>query len=775
MTKLFKNSKQIMAVVMAFAILAVSLFAGGIVAGAETTNSLCEGRIEYWNGDRDTTLSGQGTQQNPYIITNAAELNYVCTGANQATEDKYYVVDPTIKAFILQPQSIVDALGGPSTFIDITSAAETKELFEVTAAGKSLVSWVGRGEGVFAGHFDGNGVTIYGLYSDGTNVPATQQASALFPKVDGNGANVDKGAVTNKPTTLTRFSVKNSYFKGFRRVGVVAATSWWKSDSGTNCDGWIELSYCEVANNFLVGQNRLESDNSLQSFNHGEMGVVCGAPGQDPFKVSYISVHGNDTEYRSYASGTSTTYTVDSSKDFNRMFSSNGKNETDTMYGEVHKSIVLDTSVTGLLENAGEIIYVSDVYTNLSSTIKGVTVLENVGYGAAGQAAMEKLDWEEDWFMGLNGPALRAFHGEFELVRTSTEHYYACADCGSAYLLGEQMAHEWDNDTCTICEYHCYHNEEGFYVSGEYRPATCISKEATSSYCNNCDWNQTDEFGPAPSGHVLEWVEEIPAGCYANGVEAEGRKGFWHCTECGGMFIEETEAEAMWSANPIGSYLEGEEIPVVDSLIIPLGNHSAVNRADGSILIKDAGAEGHYWICYTCDGRLEAVESEEVAEEGALKKHKFEKSVCTDCGWECTEHDYKATGIVAVVGTCEVDQEEEIKCTICGDIKNVVTAVAGHKIVKVDEVPATDKLEGTKAHYKCSVCQEIYVDAEGKTKATTAELVIAKTLPAGYENVEIGNLNTDNSGKSPATGDNVASVLAVAALAGAVLVFARKK
>ena len=131
MTKMFKNSKQIFAVVMALAILAVSLFAGSIVASADSTEALCAGtRIEYWDGTKDTSLAGAGTQDNPYIITNAAELNYVCNSANAATEDKYYVVDPAIKAFILQPQSLVTALGGDSAFMNITSADQTKALFE---------------------------------------------------------------------------------------------------------------------------------------------------------------------------------------------------------------------------------------------------------------------------------------------------------------------------------------------------------------------------------------------------------------------------------------------------------------------------------------------------------------------------------------------------------------------------------------------------------------------------------------------------------------------
>ncbi len=770
MSKLFKNSKQIMAIVMAFAILAVSLFAGSIVVGAETTDSLCEGRIEYWNGDSDNTLSGGGTIDNPYLITNAAELNYVCISANQATENKYYVVDPTIKAFILQPKTIVDELGGDSVFMDITSAEETRELFEVTAAGKNLVSWVARGEGVFAGHFDGNGVEIYGLYSDGTNVPGTQQASALFPKVDGNGADIDKGAVTNKPTTLTRFSVKNSYFKGFRRVGVVAGTSWWKSDSGTNCDGWIELSYCEIANNFLVGQNRLESNNTLVDDPNikgsGEMGIVCGAPQEDPFKVSYISVHGNDTEYRSYASGTSDTYTVDNTKEFNRMFSSNAKSGGN-IYGEAHKSIVLDTSVSALPANTDDNTFVSDVYTNLPSTIKGVTVLENDGYGAEGQAAMEKLDWEEDWFMSHNGPALRSFHGEMGLfTQGELTHAYGCLDCGLADANG-YVGHSYECTDevnkiyiCSVCEQQCLHT----YWEEELYEGDCVKAPGLYVSCS-CGFYEAFPYDEAP-GHDLEYFDADPGDC-----ETEGHLAYWYCSVCENKF-----AASDYESEELAAMAAMDTAVTDEALNTGLGEHTKATDENGAIIMYDE--KGHWYVCSVNGGRLD--HSSNALADDAVVKHRFNKSVCSDCGYECKDHDWKSTGKVVAMGDCYTDHEIEYACKFCGTTKTEVTKQKGHDIVSVAEVAATDKLEGTKAHYLCNTCKSIFGDAEGKTSVTKASLVIPKVFSAEQQAIIDANTeanteaNTDHSTKSPATGDSVMSILAVAALSGAAFVIARK-
>lgn len=752
MSKLFKNSKQIMAVVMAFAILAVSLFAGSIVASADSTEALCAGtRIEYWNGSKDTSLSGAGTQDNPYVITNAAELNYVCTAAGVATEDKYYVVDPAIKAFILQPQSVVTALGGDAAFMDVTTAEETKTLFE-SATG--ILNWLKNGSSnVFAGHFDGNGVAIYGLYSDSAILKTEQ--GGLFPVLEGNGVNVPDNGAAEKATTLANFSVKNSYFKAYRRLGVLSATAWY-SAGGTKVSGWVELSNCEIANNFLVGQDLITRDNTMANSAWGisEMGVVGGSMANDPMIINGLSVYGNAAEYRVYGSPTSTTYSVDTSKNINRLFAQNAVSPAGFV-GELHNAVSLGTLVSNLQYNKADATYTSNIYTDIKSSVPAVTLVEN-GFGPEGQAAMTAFDWENDWFMGEQGPTFRAFHGTITLNKTNTSHYYACETCGLKSYGGE-VAHNWDDTyKCIDCEWQCTH---GSQTVGEFRTGDCVTKDGYYTECHYCTWGSVEYVGEV-YGHVLTWVDEILADC-----EKEGRQGYWHCSECNGNFTADSEEAAKWAS------MDTNILDPDTTLVTPIAPHNALDRETGEILVVQDGNNGHYWICYTCDGKLLAVEKDKYAEEGQIKKHKYEDGVCVDCLWECPEHDYQPTGVVTVPGTCEIDREEELKCTNCGDKKTKVTP-AGHKIVKYDEVPANDKLEGTKAHYECTQCKEIYLDAEGKTKATAASLVIPKVLPKEYQNQIQGNIDT--SDKSPSTGDSVASVLAVAAFAGAAFVMARK-
>ena len=87
--------------------------------------------------------------------------------------------------------------------------------------------------------------------------------------------------------------------------------------------------------------------------------------------------------------------------------------------------------------------------------------------------------------------------------------------------------------------------------------------------------------------------------------------------------------------------------------------------------------------------------------------------------------------------TCtETGMKAYWKCSVCQKIfsdsegKNETTEAElvipanGHKLTEVKEVPATCTETGKKAYWKCSVCQRIFSDAEGKNETTEAELII---------------------------------------------------
>ena len=56
----------------------------------------------------------------------------------------------------------------------------------------------------------------------------------------------------------------------------------------------------------------------------------------------------------------------------------------------------------------------------------------------------------------------------------------------------------------------------------------------------------------------------------------------------------------------------------------------------------------------------------------------------------------------------------------------VTVAKTAHTLTAVEEVAATCTADGVKAHYKCSVCEKLFEDADGKTETTADALKVTK-------------------------------------------------
>ncbi|MBQ8118995.1 MAG: hypothetical protein IJ794_12090 [Lachnospiraceae bacterium] len=165
--------------------------------------------------------------------------------------------------------------------------------------------------------------------------------------------------------------------------------------------------------------------------------------------------------------------------------------------------------------------------------------------------------------------------------------------------------------------------------------------------------------------------------------------------------------------------------------------------------------------------------------------------------------EHKLTKVDAVPASCDkAGNKEYYKCSECGKLftdaegKNETTtdavtiAVPGHKMTKTAAVPATCEKDGNIEYYTCSECKNIYKDAEGKTKITSADTVVKATGhkltkvaavaascdKAGnkeyYKCTECGKLFEDAAGKTvttlakvtiAATGHKLTKVAAVSA------------
>ncbi|MBR5473558.1 MAG: hypothetical protein IKU82_06200, partial [Clostridia bacterium] len=205
MKKLFMKGKSVLACIVVAAILATSLFTGVVVnaqTGATCGGTIIEKWDQYENGQYvgwyNTNISGEGTEESPFIIDSAEKLAQLCRYGCEA--NVYYKVDDSIKAFDM------NTVAGVDLTVDNITAAEVK-----TAVADKILGKVWFCDAPFKGNFDGNGVTIYGLctgpnyyndYSYENNLKAGHNRGGLFGKIDA------------KTAVIKNVAIKNSYLKG---------------------------------------------------------------------------------------------------------------------------------------------------------------------------------------------------------------------------------------------------------------------------------------------------------------------------------------------------------------------------------------------------------------------------------------------------------------------------------------------------------------------------------------------------------------------------------
>lgn len=241
-----------------------------IANGYEAPSS---GRVISYTGSSATIeavepTTGSGTKDDPIIINTVQEFAWVVgqTAANVAKTQKYFKVADGISSIVLQkPEYAAEIMA-------LGSAAETKAYFEANAS--KMVKWQNYGwEGsTFAGHFDGNGATVYGLYQTSTN------NAGLFSTVEAG-------------STIQNIGVKNSYITssaGNYQVAAIAAVGN-GNDYALKQEGVIWINGCTVANNYMY--------NSCTSYVRS--GVVAGAFQYDVVMVDNCLVYGNDATYGS--------------------------------------------------------------------------------------------------------------------------------------------------------------------------------------------------------------------------------------------------------------------------------------------------------------------------------------------------------------------------------------------------------------------------------------------------------------------------------------------
>ncbi len=213
-----KSAKRVLSIALALVMLVGTLFTANVVinVSAEASN------IVYWNGGTDTTLSGSGTDEDPYLITNAEELAALTSGKLDLT--KHYKVSG-VSTFYLVPESYKAIIDSLNTADDIRSFLSSD--FD------DITNWPC--SATFEGVLDGNGATIYGMSVK-------------------NAANGGLFA-TLKGATIKNIGIEKSYISTTNNAGAISGQGSWSRPDTTTYSPTTTITGCVVKDCYIMATN----------------------------------------------------------------------------------------------------------------------------------------------------------------------------------------------------------------------------------------------------------------------------------------------------------------------------------------------------------------------------------------------------------------------------------------------------------------------------------------------------------------------------------------
>ncbi|MBQ8740135.1 MAG: hypothetical protein IJY79_01130, partial [Clostridia bacterium] len=483
MAKVFKNSKSVLAFVLAFAVLAVSLFTGVVInSDAESDGyqvlPIADNEINAvsYSGKVTTVELLDPTQanseSNPYIITDPGQIfalsrdELKCGDVVVGQNHEYFKVEDGIDAFYMN---------GGETVANLPSAAEVKTYFEANGGSK----WWSNSNSTFNGSFDGNGVIIYGLYSDGTS-------AGLFPYSSAN-------STTAAPQTIKNITVKNSYLTGSSAAGAIIGN--FRGTAGSTI-----FENCASINNYINSTSTSNmTGGALFGKGYGMVKVNNCLAYDNIVENSYVTTY-NKNLLIGYSGGS--TYITNvialgvTPWDLTAPWS---RNHIDT--GNF-VNIFTDQDIQPLLDFATtQNTEANAIKYNINGNIEPADMLganaaaKTAELTAANKAVRDAngwpfpgadLDWENTWICGANGeyPELRVFHDIDIIDNGDGTHSEACADCS---LAGAASAHTYDKEAadgkCTVCGAGCTHGmgDSNYGAYGAFEFSETVAGDCTTA------------------------------------------------------------------------------------------------------------------------------------------------------------------------------------------------------------------------------------------------------------------------------------------------------
>ena len=455
---MIKNTKRIFALVLAFAVVAMSMFTGFVVSAAEPVQT-AEGTVDLLEfGDYlleagssskyyDTVLADKneaGTEADPIIIDNAEEFVYLCKAAGDETKGKYYKVADDVAGFDLSKGDL-DLNGTLADNID-----------KVKASGKNH-----SGSPAFQGYFDGNGVTVYGAWTNHAEGQVSTYAG-LFTTTKGEvtikNTHVKFASFTAKSAaggivgihdadsmctlTIENCSVTDSHLEitdtGYGTgVGAIigfgkSAPSWKEADKGVDGNGDGDMSdtiYVNVLYNVKNCYINLDETYFISKGEDGEIsenerichGGVVGVAASNAVEVRDCVVIG----IKPY-SATEGTFNDVQHTGLPDNFKGNVYTTSDVQIEDVviggNGAVATPKSFVGL------------IFPLSDEQLKGAAALENL-----------HLDWSV-WMADADGyPQLRNAHKNIKFTDNGNGTHGEVCDCGFG---GVASSHIWANNEC---------------------------------------------------------------------------------------------------------------------------------------------------------------------------------------------------------------------------------------------------------------------------------------------------------------------------------------
>ncbi|MBE6810243.1 MAG: hypothetical protein E7521_04200 [Ruminococcaceae bacterium] len=384
MNNIMNYAKKSLSITLVLAILAISLFTG-VSVNVQATDVTSD----TWDGtySEPTTTDDAGN----VIITNAEELAWVVLKSGAAGAGKTYKVNDGIKSF----------------YMNENAGELTLEQVKNQLNGNNINSWDYQSN-PFQATLDGNGVTIYGLYSEGANSTAGAYGG-LVPVATGTVA-------------VKNLAIKNSYIGGYKYSSAIIGYA--NDDNGLIS---LTVEQCVVTNNYII-QTRTATTNSGANYSVGAIGGGIDAHNDTEkryVKVNNCLVYGNElySALGGNISGIFAYFRAKSSlvngeeyyKFTNLIISGaapwSGIDNSPSRDERNFVNVYTDTDMTKFTydgANTGS----ENGYGVLKAG--SVELLETANMqGAAAESNMQALDWENTWTTTENGfPELKLFYNE---------------------------------------------------------------------------------------------------------------------------------------------------------------------------------------------------------------------------------------------------------------------------------------------------------------------------------------------------------------------------